>query len=156
MLHISARRSRLQRCQKIEIIPGWKPVQYISRRGMERVLDILSMGNRAHPDMRWLFCTERQLANARCQTHEGFKSGMVLASETVTYPTLCLQPSNSQRKYKECIYSRSLFYFCNLYRISRSAGERELVGDYRQLDRRAITCIALHLDLNPELENGLA
>jgi hypothetical protein len=31
----------------------------------------------------------------------------------------------------------------------------ELVGDYRQLDRGAITCIALHLDLNAELENGI-
>jgi hypothetical protein len=80
----------------------------------------------------------------------------MVPSETVTYPTLCLQRSNSQGKYKGAFVLGPFFYFWNLYRISRSAGEWELVGGYRQLDRGAITCIALHLNLNAELENGLA
>lgn len=51
MLHISARRSKLQRCQKIEIIPGWKPVRYILEeewRGCWNFVD----GEQSHPDMR--------------------------------------------------------------------------------------------------------
>lgn len=47
--------------------------------------------------------------------HEGFESGMVQASGTVTYPTLCLQPSNYQGKHKECVHSRSLFFIFAIY-----------------------------------------
>jgi hypothetical protein len=54
------------------------------------------------------------LSNAR--RVQGFKSGMVPASETAIYPTLCLRPSNSQGREKEYIhYSPHLFFIFAIY-----------------------------------------
>jgi len=155
MLHISARRSRLQRCRKIESIPGWNLFGISLEEEWRGCRNFVGEEQSPPRHERTFLCRAAvgkcRLSNARrVQKWNGSGIENCHLSHLVS-PTFQF-PGKAQGAHP----LQDPFYFCNLYRISRSAGEWELVGDYRQLDRGAITCIALHLDLIAELGNGLA